>query len=83
MSFDSLGLSDHLLRAVQAQGYDAPTPIQQRSIPHISAGVDLAAEAQTGSGKTAAFVLPILQKMAAHAAELTPMPIGVLTITPV
>ena len=38
-SFDSLGLSDHLLRAVQALGYDAPTPIQQRSIPHITAGV--------------------------------------------
>jgi superfamily II DNA/RNA helicase len=82
MSFDSLGLSDHLLRAVQAQGYDAPTPIQQRSIPHIIAGADLAAEAQTGSGKTAAFVLPILQKMASHYAELTPRTIGVLTITP-
>jgi ATP-dependent RNA helicase RhlE len=82
MSFDSLGLSDHLLRAVQAQGYGAPTPIQQRSIPHITAGVDLAAEAQTGSGKTAAFVLPILQKMAHQAAESTPKTIGVLTITP-
>jgi len=82
MSFDSLGLSDHLLRAVQAQGYDAPTPIQQRSIPHITAGADLAAEAQTGSGKTAAFVLPILQKMASDAAEATPKTIGVLTITP-
>ena len=82
MSFDSLGLSDHLLRAVQAQGYDAPTPVQQRSIPHIIAGADLAAEAQTGSGKTAAFVLPILQKMASGAAESTPKTIGVLTITP-
>ncbi|MDE0882673.1 MAG: DEAD/DEAH box helicase [Myxococcota bacterium] len=82
MSFDSLGLSDHLLRAVQAQGYDAPTAIQQRSIPHITAGADLAAEAQTGSGKTAAFVLPILQKMASHRGELTPIKIGVLTITP-
>ena len=82
MSFDSLGLSDHLLRAVQAQGYDAPTPIQQRSIPHITAGADLAAEAQTGSGKTAAFVLPILQKMASHPTEMTPTTIAVLTITP-
>ena len=82
MSFDSLGLSDHLLRAVQAQGYDAPTPIQQRSIPHIISGVDLAAEAQTGSGKTAAFVLPILQKMAADPADSLPKTIGVLTITP-
>jgi ATP-dependent RNA helicase RhlE len=82
MPFDSLGLSDHLLRAIQAQGYDAPTPIQQRSIPHITAGADLAAEAQTGSGKTAAFVLPILQKMASHCAEPRPVNIGVLTITP-
>jgi ATP-dependent RNA helicase RhlE len=82
MSFESLGLSDHLLRAVKAQGYDTPTPIQQRSIPHIAAGDDLAAEAQTGSGKTAAFVLPILQKMASQATGPTPMPIGVLTITP-
>ena len=82
ISFDALGLADHLLRAVQAQGYDAPTPIQQRSIPHISAGVDLAAEAPTGSGKTAAFVLPILQKMASHTTQMTPTPIAVLTITP-
>jgi ATP-dependent RNA helicase RhlE len=81
-SFDSLGLSDHLLRAVQAQGYAAPTPIQERSIPHIIAGADLAAEAQTGSGKTAAFVLPILQKMAPHTADTTPTTVGVLTITP-
>jgi ATP-dependent RNA helicase RhlE len=82
MSFDSLGLSAHLLRAIEAQGYDAPTPIQQRSMPHIMAGVDLAAEAQTGSGKTAAFVLPILQKMAVHTAASAPNSIGVLTITP-
>jgi len=82
MSFESLGLADHLLRAVQAQGYDAPTPIQQRSIPHISAGLDVAAEAQTGSGKTAAFVLPILQKMASDPADSLPKTIGVLTITP-
>jgi ATP-dependent RNA helicase RhlE len=81
-SFDSLGLSDHLLRAVRAQGYDAPTPIQERSIPRIMAGADLAAEAQTGSGKTAAFVLPILERMASHASENPPTTIGVLTITP-
>mgnify|MGYP006080535601 CR=1 FL=1 len=81
-SFDSLGLSDHLLRAVKARGYDAPTPIQHRSIPHIIAGSDLAAEAQTGSGKTAAFALPILQKMFSRYTESTPVTIGVLTITP-
>jgi superfamily II DNA/RNA helicase len=82
MSFDSLGLADHLLRAVRAQGYEVPTPIQQRSIPHISAGVDVAAEAQTGSGKTAAFVLPILQKMATQITGFAARTIGVLTITP-
>ena len=82
MSFDSLGLSAHLLRAVQTQGYDVPTPVQQRSIPHIISGVDLAAEAQTGSGKTAAFVLPILHKMAANTAVSAPQLVGVLTITP-
>ena len=82
MSFDSLGLSAHLLRAVQTQGYDVPTPVQQRSIPHIISGVDLAAEAQTGSGKTAAFVLPILHKMAADTAVSAPQLVGVLTITP-
>lgn len=80
--FDSLGLPDHLLRAVEAQGYETPTLIQQRSIPHISAGGDLAAEAQTGSGKTAAFVLPILQKMAGQIAGPTGTSVGVLTVTP-
>ena len=82
MSFDSLGLSSPLLRAIQAQGYDTPTAIQLRSIPHVLSGVDLAAEAQTGSGKTAAFVLPVLQKMASHLDQRNPAPIGVLTITP-
>ena len=81
-SFDSLGLSDHLLRAVQTQGYDAPTPIQLRAIPQIIAGVDLVAEAQTGSGKTAAFALPILQKMTSVDTEPTTKNIGALVITP-
>jgi ATP-dependent RNA helicase RhlE len=81
-SFDSLGLSGHLLRAVRAQGYDAPTPIQERSIPRIMTGADLAAEAQTGSGKTAAFVLPILERMASHPSKSPSRAVGVLTITP-
>lgn len=82
MTFDSLGLPEHLLRAVSALGYDAPTPIQERSIPPIAAGLDVAAEAQTGSGKTAAFVLPILQKMAVRPGASAPEAIGVLAITP-
>lgn len=61
MKFNDLGLSDSILRAVSEQGYDAPTPIQQQAAPMILAGHDLMASAQTGTGKTAAFTLPMLQ----------------------
>ena len=61
MSFDNLGLSPELLRAVANQGYTEPTPVQTEAIPLVLAGRDLLAGAQTGTGKTAAFVLPILQ----------------------
>ncbi len=64
MSFDTLGLSAELLRAVQEQGYTQPTPIQLRGIPSVLEGRDLLAAAQTGTGKTAAFALPLLQKLA-------------------
>jgi ATP-dependent RNA helicase RhlE len=63
VSFDQLGLSPELLRAVADQGYTEPTPIQAQAIPHILAGRDVLAGAQTGTGKTAAFVLPILQHL--------------------
>jgi len=63
MSFDSLGLRADLLRAVAEQGYAHPTPVQAQAIPEILAGHDLLAGAQTGTGKTAAFVLPILQRL--------------------
>jgi len=61
MSFESLGLTPELLRAVEAEGYTEPTPVQAEAIPHVLAGRDVLAGAQTGTGKTAAFVLPILQ----------------------
>jgi superfamily II DNA/RNA helicase len=81
-SFDSLSLSTHLLRAVQAQAYDVPTPIQQRAIPEVIEGHDLAGEAPTGSGKTAAFVLPILEKMSLKTTESPKPSISVLTMAP-
>jgi len=64
MSFDSLGLMPELLRAVREHGYETPTPVQSQAIPYILAGRDLLAGAQTGTGKTAGFVLPILQMLA-------------------
>ena len=65
MSFQSLGLSDALVRAVTEQGYTKPTPIQLQAIPAVLAGGDLLAGAQTGTGKTAGFVLPMLQRLSA------------------
>ena len=64
-SFDRLGLTPDLLRTVAAQGYSEPTPVQAQSIPIVLEGRDLLASAQTGTGKTAAFVLPILQLLEA------------------
>lgn len=63
MSFSDLGLMPALLRALAERGYAAPTPIQSKAIPAILEGRDVLAAAQTGTGKTAAFVLPILQKL--------------------
>ncbi|NEX21641.1 DEAD/DEAH box helicase [Thiorhodococcus mannitoliphagus] len=63
MSFAELGLSAELLRAVEAQGYTQPTPIQTQSIPAVLSGRDVLAGAQTGTGKTAAFTLPMLQRL--------------------
>src|SRR3954454_15198133 len=64
MSFRALNLSPQILQAVQESGYTEPTPIQVAAIPLILAGNDVIGIAQTGTGKTAAFVLPILMKLA-------------------
>ena len=61
MSFDSLGLSKFILKAITKLGFETPSPIQQKVIPHVLAGKDILASAQTGTGKTAGFGLPILQ----------------------
>ena len=63
MSFSSLGLSEPILRAVAERGYTEPTPIQKQAIPAVLSGADLLAGAQTGTGKTAGFVLPILHRL--------------------
>jgi ATP-dependent RNA helicase RhlE len=67
MPFKALNLSDSVLRGVQAAGYTDPTPIQLRAIPVVLGGGDLIGSAQTGTGKTAAFALPILSRLATHA----------------
>jgi ATP-dependent RNA helicase RhlE len=66
MPFKALNLSESVLRGVQAAGYTDPTPIQLRAIPVVLGGGDLIGSAQTGTGKTAAFALPILTKLGAH-----------------
>ena len=81
-SFDSLDLSPHLLRGVKAQGYTTPTPIQSLCIPHILSGRDVAAEAQTGSGKTAAFLLPILERISQTSRDLERSNVRALILTP-
>ncbi|PKO84523.1 MAG: ATP-dependent RNA helicase RhlE [Betaproteobacteria bacterium HGW-Betaproteobacteria-11] len=82
MQFTQLGLSPELLRAIGEQGYTTPTPIQAQAIPHVLAGRDLEALAQTGTGKTAAFVLPILQRLTQPATASDPAtPLARLTHT--
>ncbi|MFL5681285.1 MAG: DEAD/DEAH box helicase [Chloroflexota bacterium] len=92
MTFDQLGLSPELLRAVADEGYTEPTPVQSEAIPNVLAGRDVLAGAQTGTGKTAAFVLPILQRLNANRAaadsartdrrNATRGPVRVLVLTP-
>ncbi|SDH53238.1 ATP-dependent RNA helicase RhlE [Flavobacterium omnivorum] len=81
MSFNSLGLSDALLKAISKKGYTTPSPIQQKAIKPILEGKDVLASAQTGTGKTAAFTLPILQ-IISQGQQLRQRPIRALILTP-
>src|SRR3984885_10784386 len=82
MSFSDLGLLPELMRAVADKGYDSPSPIQVQAIPAVLAGRDVLAGAQTGTGKTAGFVLPILQRLAADQANGSSRAPRVLVLTP-
>lgn len=83
LNFSELGLSETLLRTVAAEGYSEPTPIQAQAIPHVIAGSDLLGCAQTGTGKTAAFALPILHRlMSAGAPPRHGRKIRVLVLSP-
>ena len=84
LSFEALGLSEALVRAVTELGYTTPTAIQQQAIPAVLSGGDLLAGAQTGTGKTAGFVLPILQRLAMQPAPSgkSRKPVRVLILTP-
>jgi ATP-dependent RNA helicase RhlE len=81
-SFSDLGLAPALLKAVATEGYTTPTPIQLQAIPHILAGRDVQGVAQTGTGKTAAFALPILQRLAAARTRPAPKTCRALVIAP-
>ncbi|MBT7141294.1 MAG: DEAD/DEAH box helicase [Gammaproteobacteria bacterium] len=82
MSFEKLGLSAELLRALEKQGYSEPTPIQKQAIPVILQGRDILAGAQTGTGKTAGFTLPMLELLHEHAQGKGRRPVRALVLTP-
>ena len=82
MSFDSLGLSAELVRAVSDKGYSEPTPVQRQAIPVILEGRDILAGAQTGTGKTAGFTLPMLQRLSAGKPVKGRRPVRALVLTP-
>ncbi|VAX05634.1 ATP-dependent RNA helicase RhlE [hydrothermal vent metagenome] len=82
MSFDTLGLSAEILRAISEQGYTEPTPVQANAIPTVLAGKDVLAGAQTGTGKTAGFTLPLLQLLSENPLSNGRRPVRALVLTP-
>ena len=81
-NFTDLGLAAPILKALRAEGYSEPTPIQAKAIPIVLAGRDLLGIAQTGTGKTAAFALPIIHRLAANRHKASPKGCRVLVLTP-
>ena len=81
MSFNTLGLSEALLKAISKKGYTTPSPIQQKAIPSVLEGKDVLASAQTGTGKTAGFTLPLLHILSENPKEKY-KPIRALILTP-
>ena len=81
-AFADLALVAPLMQAVQESGYERPTPIQSQAIPYLLQGRDLLGLAQTGTGKTAAFVLPILQRLMESKKRAAPKSMRVLILTP-
>ncbi|WP_317203606.1 DEAD/DEAH box helicase [Janthinobacterium sp.] len=82
MTFLSLGLIDPLLRTLDALGYHKPTPVQAKAIPAVLAGRDLMAAAQTGTGKTAGFAVPLLQRLTMEGPQVAPHSVRVLVLVP-
>jgi ATP-dependent RNA helicase RhlE len=82
MSFASLGLIDPLLRNVQDLNYQTPTPVQVKAIPAVLSGKDVMAAAQTGTGKTAGFALPLLQRLVQYGPAVSSNRVRVLVLVP-
>ncbi|MCQ4346206.1 DEAD/DEAH box helicase [Pseudomonas stutzeri] len=82
MTFASLGLIEPLLRALEALDYQTPTPIQRQAIPAVLKGRDLLAAAQTGTGKTAGFALPLLQRLVTEGPQVAPNSVRALVLAP-
>ena len=81
-TFESLGLTEPVLKALKTEGYTVPTPIQAKAVPHVLAGRDLFGCAQKGTGKTAAFALPLIERMMANPRERTARRCRVLVLAP-
>jgi len=82
LKFTELGLNEHILRAIKDQGYDTPTPVQEKAIPVVLQGKDVLAGAQTGTGKTAGFTLPMLQLLTKLPKPKGKRPVRGLILTP-